>query len=150
MMLCMSVMATLTFSSCSDEKDEPSTPAAKSVAGTYTADMTCSVMGSESVFENMTFTLTATDDTNVSMAIPSFGNPPMQVPDITITGIPVSGSDGTFALAATAFSGTTDAGRAYSGTVQGSFADNTLTVNLSLQYGSMPMPMICTFTAPKQ
>ena len=141
---------TAAFTSCSDEKYEPEIPAAKSVAGTYTGDMSCTVMGSESTFENMTFTVTATDDATVTVKIPTFGNPPMQVPEIDIQGVKVSGSEGTYSLASTEFRGSTDAGREYSGTVQGAFADNTLTRRFSLQYGAMPMPMICAFSAPKQ
>lgn len=142
---------TTAFTSCSDDdNNEPEIPAAKSVAGTYTGDMSCTVMGSESTFEDMTFTVTATDDATVTVKIPTFGNPPMQVPEIDIQGVKVSGSEGTYSLASTEFRGSTDAGREYSGTVQGAFADNTLTIRFSLQYGAMPMPMICAFSAPKK
>ena len=45
---------TTAFTSCSDDdNNEPEIPAAKSVAGTYTGDMSCTVMGSESTFEDM-------------------------------------------------------------------------------------------------
>lgn len=40
---------TSVFSSCSDKDDEPSLPAAEYVAGTYTGDMTCSVIDRKSV-----------------------------------------------------------------------------------------------------
>ena len=51
----------VSFSSCgSDDDDDVATPAARDIAGTYTADMSCSVMGEASDFENMTFTVTAT------------------------------------------------------------------------------------------
>lgn len=147
MVLCMGMVAT--FTSCSDNDDEPATPAAKSVESVYTGPMTCNVMGSESVFENQTLTVTATDDTTVNVTISTFGNPPMQVPQLTITGVKVSGTDGKYSLARTEFSGSTDAGRAYSGTLEGSFADGAIKLDFSLQYGAMPMPMICSFTAPK-
>lgn len=148
MAVCLGIMATAT--ACSDDKDEPAVPAARSVAGTYNSDMTCSVMGQESTFEDMTFTLTSTDDATVTLDMSSFGNPPMQVPAIKITGIKVSGENGTYTLAPTDFNGTTPDGKAYSGKIQGNFADNSLTMQFNLQYGAMPMPMICTFTAPKQ
>lgn len=142
--------AAVCATSCSDEKeDEPAAPAAKSVEGTYSGDMICSVMGDESTFEDVTFTLTAVDDATVKMTIPSFGNPPMQVPEITVEDIKVSGSDGTYTLASTEFSGETATGKAFSGTAQGSYVSNTLTIQFNLQYGAMPMPMICTFSAPK-
>ena len=140
---------TSVFSSCSDKDDEPSLPAAEYVAGTYTGDMTCSVMGNESVFEDLTFNVDATADATVDITLPSFGNPPMQVPQINVSDVKVSGSDGTYTLATTEFSGTTDSGRAVSGTIEGSYADEVLTIRFNLQYGAMPMPMICTFSAPK-
>lgn len=149
LILCMGVVAT--FASCSDDDDnETGLPAANSVTGSYDGDMTCSVMGSESVFEQVTFTVAAVNESTVTVTIPSFGNPPMQVPEVKVTGVKVVGADGTYSLAPTEFSGTTDAGKTYSGTLRGSFAGNTLTVQFNLQYGAMPMPMICTFTAPKK
>lgn len=142
---------TAAFTSCSDDdNNEPEIPAAKSVAGTYTGDMSCTVMGDESTFEDMTFTVTATDDATVTVKIPTFGNPPMQVPAFDIQGVKVSGTDGTYSLADTDFQGTTAAGREFSGTLQGSFTDQNLTIRFSLNYGAMPMPMICAFSAPKQ
>ena len=148
LMLCIGFATVI--SSCSKDEDEPTVPAAKSVEDTYTGDMTCMVMGSESVFETMTFTVTSTDDATVIVRIPSFGNPPMQLPEINVTGIKVGGADGTYTLASTEFNGTTDAGKAYSGTMQGSFENNEITIKFNLQYGAMPVPMICTFTAPKK
>ena len=107
-------------------------------------------MGNESVFEDLTFNVDATDDATVDITLPSFGNPPMQVPQINVSDVKVSGSDGTYTLATTEFSGTTDSGRAVSGTIEGSYADQVLTIRFNLQYGAMPMPMICTFSAPKK
>lgn len=146
--LCVGLVATMT--SCTEKKDEPAVPAAKSVEGTYTGDMSCSVMGDDSVFEDMTFTVTSTDDATVSVRISSFGNPPMRVPETNIPRVKVSGTDGKYTLATTEFSGTTDAGKAYSGTLQGSFENDKITIRFNLQYGAMPMPMICSFTAPKK
>lgn len=135
--------------SCSEE-EQPSIPAANSVAGTYTSDMTCSVMGTDQIFENLTFTVTAIDDATVTVDVPSFGEPPMQMPAIRVSNVKVAGSDGTYALATTNFDGTSDTGRAYSGTLGGQFADNTITIQFQLHYGAMPMPMICTFVAAKK
>lgn len=146
--LCAAIATT--FVSCSEKEDEPVTPAAKSIAGVYCGDMTSSVMGSESVIEDVMLTVAATDDATASITVSSFGEPPMQVASITIPGIAVSGADGVYTLATTAFSGTTDTGKAYSGTAQGSFADNRLTLQWNLTYGAMPMPMIFTFSAPKE
>lgn len=148
MMLCIGLSTG--FTSCSDnEEDQPAAPAAKSIEGAYHGDMTCSVMGSESTFEDMTFTLAAKDDATVSLTMSSFGEPPMQVPEITIPDIKVSGENGTYTLATTNFD-TESNGKKISGVVQGTFADNTLDVKINLQYGNMPMPLICSFTATKK
>lgn len=140
----------MSFTSCgSDDEDQPANPAAKSVAGSYTGDMSCSVMGQTSTFEDVTFTVTAVDDATVSIAVSDFGEPPMKVEGLTMTGVKVSGSEGTYELAATEYNGTTAAGKAYSGTVRGNYANGILNVDFQLKYGAMPMPMICTFNAPK-
>ncbi|MCM1490265.1 MAG: calycin-like domain-containing protein [Muribaculum sp.] len=148
----LAVISLISFNSCSDREDnEPAdTPAAKSVAGTYKGDMTCSVMGQESTFEDMTFNVTSTDDSTVSIEISSFGQPPMQVPAITVTDVKVVGSDGKYTLASTSFNGEMSNGKTYSGTLDGSYASDQITLRFNLQYGAMPMPMICSFTAPKQ
>lgn len=138
-----------TLVSCGSDDDEPAAPAAKAVAGTYTGDMTCSVMGSEDVFENMTFTVTAVSDSKVDIEISSFGEPPMQVPGFTVSDVSVSGTDGNYTLDSTDFEGDLPNGRKYSGVLQGSFADNRLDVRFNLQYGAMPMPMICSFSSLK-
>lgn len=152
MAMAITVLATCAmFTSCSDDdKSEPETPAATAITGSYTGDMICSVMGSESIFEDLTVTIAATDEASVSITLASFGEPPMQVPEITVTDVKVSGTDGTYSIAESQFSGTTSSSRAYSGTTKGSVVDNNLTLNLQLQYGAMPMPMICTFKAPKK
>lgn len=147
MMLCLGILTTV--SSCSDNNDEPTILAAKKIEGTYTGDMTCSVMGNESTFENMTIIITASDDVLVSVTISEFGEPPMEMPSIIIPGIKVSGSDGIYNLATTEFIGDNN-GKKYSGSAQGSFADKTLTFRFNLQYGAMPMPIICSFTASQK
>lgn len=147
----LALLALVSFPSCSDDKDQPeATPAAKSVAGTYRGDMTCSVMGQESTFADVTFTVSAKDDTTVDIAMPEFGEPPMKVPAISVADVKVTGTDGTYTLASTTFSGTLPNGKNYSGTLQGDYASDKMTIRFNLQYGAMPMPMICSFTAPKQ
>ena len=153
-LMAMTIIASgflMTFTSCgnNDDDDQPATPAARSVAGSYEGDMSCTVMGSESVFEGVTFTVTAVDDANVNIAVSDFGEPPMKVEGFVMNGVKVSGADGTYQLATTEYSGTTSAGKAYSGTVSGSYANGVLSVQFNLQYGAMPMPMICSFSAPK-
>ena len=53
----IALLALVTLPSCSDDnnEDEPAVPAAKAIAGTYAGDMECSVMGSASTFENLSF-----------------------------------------------------------------------------------------------
>lgn len=88
-----SLMAMLTLAilpSCSDNKDEPSVPAAKTIQGSYAGDMECSVMGSASTFENLTFSIEATDDATVAVTLPAFGEAPMAMPSLAITGVKVT------------------------------------------------------------
>lgn len=143
------VFGMFTLSSCGSDDDEPAVPAAKSVAGTYQGDMTCSVMGQESTFEDMTFTLTATGDATCDIEISTFGNPPMQVPAITIKDVKVSGTEGNYTLATTSFEGDLENGKKYSGTIEGTSLDGIIALKFTLNYGAMPMPMVCSFTAPK-
>ena len=147
MMMCICCATTTT--SCSDDNDEPVIPAAANVAGTYNGNMTCSVMGQESTFDDVTFKIENTDEATVNISVSAFGEPPMLVPGLKITGVMVSGADGAYTLAETEFTGTTNTGKTYSGILQGTFADNTLSVRINLTYGAMPMPMILSFSAPK-
>ena len=108
-----------TFLSCSDEKDEPAVPAAKTIQGTYAGDLECTVMGSSSIFENKTFTINATDESTVSVVLPAFGEAPMALPSITLTGVKVTEANGVVTLATTEVSGQTDAGKSYTCTFSG-------------------------------
>jgi len=140
----------LGFTSCNnDDENGPNAPAATIVQGSYQGDMTCTVMGDESVFENMTFTVTAVDDATANVAVSTFGNPPMQIAGITIYGMSVSVVDGHYILSETNFSGESN-GKTYSGVAQGNCTGNQLTMQFNLKYGAMPMPLICSFTATKQ
>jgi len=147
----MMIMALGLFglTSCSSDDDEPSTPAARSIEGSYTGNMTTSVMGDEDIIEDLTFTVTAVDDSKVNLSIPAFGNPPMLLPAMVIENLTVSGSDGSYSIPETVREGTLENGKAYRITVVGAYADDRLTINFNLNYGAMPMPMICSFTASK-
>lgn len=148
----LAVLLMTTIAACSDDKknDEPAAPAAKSIEGSYTGPMSCTVMGNESVFDDLTFEVEATDDATVSVTIPSFGEPPMKMPSMTVSGVAVSGTDGSYTLSSTEFKGTTANGKSYSGTLTGNSENGTLTLRFNLNYGAMPMPLICTFTADKK
>ena len=105
----IAVLALVTLPSCiHDNEDEPAVPAAKAIAGTYAGDMECSVMGSASTFENLSFVLSATDDATVTVTLPAFGEAPMAMPSITITGVKVTEVNGISTLATTECSGQTD------------------------------------------
>ncbi len=145
----MAIVCMTVFSSCSDDKDEPSIPAAKTIQGSYKGNMDCSVMGSVSTFENMTFTITANDETTVTVVLPAFGEAPMALPSITISNVKVTEANGVVTINTTEVSGQTDAGKNYTCTLSGSMENNTLNIKFNLQYGAMPMPMICSSTAQK-
>lgn len=144
MTLCLAVAGTL--SSCSNKDDEPSLPAAKQIAGTYVGDITCSVLNTELKYENLSVKLKATDDATIVVTIPSFGgNGHNTLSSFDIAAVEVSGNDGIYKIATTKFSGTNDAGQAYSGTLQGDMAEGILTLEFVLHIGAMPMPMTCKF-----
>lgn len=148
--LIMALMLTTGLYSCSDkEDDEPQLSTAKEVAGSYTGLMEATVMGTDLTFENVDVRITVADDSHVDIAIASFGNPPMVLPEININKVAVSGMDGLFVLATTQFSGVSTDGKTYSGTIQGSSVD-TLILNMELNYGAMPMPLICKYAASKK
>lgn len=147
----IAILGLTTFASCSDDdNNEPNMPAAKAIEGSYKGDMECSVMGQASTFENMTFSISATDDATVTVTLPAFGNAPMALPSITLTGIKVTEKDGVATLAQTEVKGQTAEGKSYSCTMQGTVEKNVLNIKFNLQYGAMPMPMICSSSATKQ
>lgn len=149
-LILLSVLFVTVAASCSDDDDEPAAAAAKEIAGTYNGDISCTVMGSESIFEDKTCVVTATSDTEVSITIDSFGEAPMALPSITVEGLKVTGADGIYAVEAAPFSGTTDAGKNYSGTIKLAYTNGVVVIDFQLQYGAMPMPLICSFTSQKQ
>ncbi len=146
----IALLATVTITSCSsDDNNEVAAGAAKVIAGDYTSSLTCSVMGTDSEFENVTVSIVEKDDATVDVKIGSFGNPPMQVPAFTVENVKVTGEDGNYTIANTNFEGTTENGKKYSGVLTGSYAGNKLSIKFNLQYGAMPMPMINTFVSVK-
>lgn len=146
----VAVASMLSLTSCgSDDNDAPKTPAAKSIAGTYSGDLSCSVMGQVSDYEDLTFTVTATSDSKVSIQLPAFGEAPMDLPSITAEDLEVTETDDTYTITQKEIKGTTSNGKEYTLIIAGSCRNSTLTLNYNLQYGKMPMPLICSVTAPK-
>lgn len=137
------------FTSCNDKNDEPTTPVARTISGSYNGDLQCTVMGNPSNFADCTFTITATDDNTVSVGLPAFGENPMAMPAINVSGVKVTDKDGIATLATTDVSGLTDTGKNYTCTVEGTVDGNTLNIRFNLQYGAMPMPLICSSIAVK-
>ena len=128
MMLCA-----VAFTSCDDDNDDKtSKPAAKEVAGTYKGDMTCAVAGSESVFEDVTFILTAADDAKTDITISTYGE------------------NGKYALAPTEYTETLANQKVAKGAIKGDYDNGTLNLTFTLQYGAMPMIMTNTFSATKE
>lgn len=140
------------FTACSSDDDDeaPATPAALEFAGTYQDDMTCTVSSSTDTYEDVTFTIVAKSETTVDITLPGFGNPPMQLPAITLEGVKVTTVSGVPTIAEQEFSGELSNGKKYTCTIAGEYKGGKLTLNYSLQYGNMPFKMICSFTSAKK
>lgn len=148
-MMVAAVSLCVVSTSCGSDKDEPALPAAKSVEGIYKGDLKSTVMGSTQTFDNLTMTLKAVDEATVDITVSDFGEKGMRVAGLVFKGIKVTGADGVYALPQTNFSGKTEAGKSFSGPLQGAFAKEILTLRFTLNYGAMPMPMVCEFTGKR-
>ena len=145
----IALLGMVVMASCSSDNDDVKVGAAKVVAGEYTSNLTCTVMGQDTEFKDVTVSITAKDDATVDVKIGSFGNPPMQVPSFTIENVTITGEDGNYTFTSKEFSGTTENGKKYSGVLTGGYAGNKISLKFNLQYGAMPMPMINTYEASK-
>ncbi|MDE6136722.1 MAG: calycin-like domain-containing protein [Muribaculaceae bacterium] len=149
-MVAAGLLTSLSLQSCSDDNnDEPAAPAAKSVAGSYTGDLGMTVMGSTDTTEDVTFSLTATDDTHATLTFPTYGNPPMQIQEFDIPGLAVTKDGETYKIARTDYEQTLANGRTASGAVEGDVVDGVLTLRFTLLYGAMPMEMVGNFSGSK-
>lgn len=149
MMLALVSMC-VAFSSCSSDDD--TVAAAKEIAGTYTSNLDMTVMGQASIYENLTMKIEAVDDATVKVTLPACGEGMMALPALEVPAVKVSGSNGAYAFSQESYAGTitvNGAEKNYTVTLQGTLRDNTLTVNYSVQYGKMPMPMIGKFVCTK-
>ena len=140
----------MSMSSCSDDKDTPASPAAEKIQGSYMGDLECSVMGNVSTFEGKNFSITTVDESTVTVTLPQFGESPMDMPSIKVTGVRVTESEGVVTMATTEVNGVSDTGKSYTCTFTGFVDGETLNIKYNLQYGAMPMPLICNATAIKQ
>ena len=151
MMLALVSMC-VAFSSCSSDDDD-TVAAAKEIAGSYTSSLDMTVMGQASTYENVTMKIEAVDDATVKITLPACGDEGMMaLPALEVPAVKVSGSNGAYAFSKENYAGTVTVNGAeknYTVTLQGTSKDKTLTVNYSVQYGRMPMPMIAKFVCTK-
>lgn len=151
MMLALVSMC-VAFSSCSSDDDPVAVAAAKEIADTYTGSLDMTVMGQASTYDNVTLKIEAVDDATVKVTLPACGEGMMALPALEVSAVKVSGSNGAYAFSQESYAGTitvNGAEKNYTVTLQGTLRDNTLTVNYSVQYGKMPMPMIAKFVCTK-
>ena len=150
MMLALVSMC-VAFSSCSSDDDD-TVAAAKEIAGSNTSSLDMTVMGQASTYDNVTLKIEAVDDATVKITLPACGEGMMALPALEVPAVKVSGSNGAYAFSQESYAGTitvNGAEKNYTVTLQGTLKDNTLTVNYSVQYGKMPMPMIGKFVCKK-
>lgn len=140
----------LGISSCSKDDDEPTIPSAKEVAGTYTGDIECFIMGNSYVtYNDLTVVIVAEDEDDVTIKLPAYGETPMTFPEITVTDVDVENLNGVYELESKGFSGTFQSGTAYTGVIGGTYTNKTLSLTISYNIGSMPT-MTCIYTANKK
>ena len=147
MMLALVSMC-VAFSSCSSDDDPVAVAAAKEIAGTYTGSLDMTVMGTASTYDNLTMKIEAVDDAT----LPACGEGMMALPALEVPAVKASGSNGAYAFSQENYAGTitvNGAEKKYTVTLHGTLKDKTLTVNYSVQYGKMPMPMIGKFVCTK-
>lgn len=151
MMLALVSMC-VAFSSCSSDDDPVAVAAAKEIADTYTGSLDMTVMGTASAYDNLTMKIEAVDDATVKVTLPACGEGMMALPALEVPAVKFSGSNGAYAFSQEDYAGTitvNGAEKKYTVTLQGTLKDKTLTVNYSVQYGKMPMPMIGKFVCTK-
>lgn len=151
MMLALVSMC-VAFSSCSSDADPVAVAAAKEIAGTYTGSLDMTVMGTASTYDNLTMKIEAVDDATVKVTLPACGEGMMALPALEVPAVKASGSNGAYAFSQENYAGTitvNGAEKKYTVTLHGTLKDKTLTVNYSVQYGKMPMPMIGKFVCTK-
>lgn len=155
MIAAVSVMTVAT--SCGDdEKETVATPSADAMVGTYKGDLSITVMGQASTSE-ANYVIAKVDDNNVSLTIPAAGSGAMAMPTLSIDKLPVEKAslDGVeickSSLSEYSGSVTVDGvEKTYKFTdIAIVTKDNNISISYSLQYGKMPMAMVCKFVGKK-
>ena len=152
MMVAMLTMC-VAFTSCSNDDDPVAVAAASEVAGTYVDSLQLTVMGSTSTYKDLEVKVEAANDETVNIILPAYGDGRMALPSLTIPAVKVAGSDNNYAFGVTDYKSSIEvngATKEFTMTLQGTYVAGKLTLNYTLAYGIMPMPMVCKFVATKK
>ena len=152
--LIASLATVLGTSSCSSD-DEPETPVATQVAGSYTGNEVIMVDNEESSNETKTYEITKVSDTSVDMTVPEWGMGMMTIPSFVVKNIPLAKSGNTITGKLASYSGTVKNAKgeekAYVvSNVALMFSDKKVVGTYSLKYGNMPFLMTTTFTGTRK
>ena len=152
-------MAAMAFvfgmSACgSDDKDEPETPVANQVVGSYSGTEVLTVMG-EADESSETFEFTKATDVSVDMTLPKYGEGMMTVPALPVKGITLTKSGNTITGKLAKYEGTVKSAdgseKAYTvSDVTVIFNDKTVVVTFTQKYGNMPFAFEGTFTGTRK
>jgi hypothetical protein len=132
---------------CSDDDDD--TPASQEISGTYSGTMALSVMGQDQGSGEETITIQSISDNTVSVQLSAYGSGHMSLPEMTISGISVSGENGIYTLNETAIDQVVNE-TTYTGSISGAIAGKEATLTISLKPGAMPMSINCIYVGTRQ
>lgn len=152
MMVAMLTMC-VAFTSCSSDDDPVAVAAASEVAGTYVDSLQLTVMGSTSTYKDLEVKVEAVNEETVNIILPAYGEGRMALPSLTIPAVKVAGSNNNYAFGVTDYKSSVEvngATKEFTMTLQGTYVAGKLTLNYTLVYGTMPMPMVCKFVATKK
>lgn len=152
MMVAMLTMC-VAFTSCSSDDDPVAVAAASEVAGTYVDSLQLTVMGSTSTYKDLEVKVEAANEETVNIILPAYGEGHMALPSLTIPAVKVAGSNNNYAFGVTDYKSSVEvngATKEFTMTLQGTYVAGKLTLNYTLVYGTMPMPMVCKFVATKK
>lgn len=152
MMVAMLTMC-VAFTSCSSDDDPVAVAAASKVAGTYVDSLQLTVMGSTSTYKDLEVKVEVANEETVNIILPAYGEGRMALPSLTIPAVKVAGSDNNYAFGVTDYKSSVEvngATKEFTMTLQGTYVAGKLTLNYTLVYGTMPMPMVCKFVATKK
>ena len=143
------------MSSCgSDDKDEPETPVANQVVGSYTGTEVLTVMG-EADESDETFEFTKATDVSVDVTLPQYGEGMMTVPALPVKGIMLTKSGNTITGQLAQYEGTVKGAdgseKAYTvSDVTVIFNDKTVVMTFTQKYGNMPFAFEGQFTGERK